>query len=102
VRLCGSYQNRSDERLEAVTQSLELQISLQTDIWARHGPEIAEIRRELGRAVRLSVQEARNERKQRQDLARRQQELADAADKRHSQLEVLLKAFLERGGNGKH
>jgi hypothetical protein len=38
----------------------------------------------LRRAVRLGVREARNQRK------------------RHQELETLLKAFLERGGNGKH
>jgi hypothetical protein len=49
----------------------------------QHNREITEIRRELGRAIRLSIQEARNQRN------------------RHQELEVLMKAFLERGGNGK-
>ena len=38
----------------------------------------------LRRAIRVGVKEARQQRK------------------RHQELEVLLKAFLERGGNGKH
>jgi hypothetical protein len=72
---------RYDERLLALAE--------------QHDREIGEIRRELGRAIRLSVQETRNERKRRQEMA------ADAA-KRHQELEALLKTFLERGGNGKH
>ena len=65
---------------------------------ARHDREMAQIResqlrihetqlktdRRLDRAVQLGVKEARNQRK------------------RHQELEALLKAFLERGGNGKH
>jgi hypothetical protein len=35
-------------------------------------------------------------------LAKRQQDLADFADKWHQDLEALLRAFLERGGNGQH
>jgi hypothetical protein len=109
ISLHADSGKRLDERIGALTQSLELQISLQADISerhdeaiARHDREMAEIRRELGRAVRLSLQEARHERRQRQDLAKRQQEMADAADKRHQELEALLKAFLERSGNGRH
>ena len=58
---------------------------------ARHDREIAAIRagqaktdNVLRRAIRLGVQEARNQRK------------------RHQELEALMKAFLERSGNGKH
>jgi hypothetical protein len=96
------------ERHEALTQSVELLASAQShaaeeyeerflrqeerllDLAERaaanreqHDREITEIRRELGRAIRLSIQEARNQRK------------------RHRELEVVLKAFLERGANGK-
>jgi hypothetical protein len=102
-----------DERLEALTHTVELMAGMQThateeyeerflrlderllEFAEQHDREIAEIRRELGRAVRLSIQETRNERKRRQEMA------ADAA-KRHQELEALLKAFLERGGNGSH
>jgi hypothetical protein len=56
-----------------------------------HDREMAEIRAGqaktdtvLRRAIRLSVQEARSQRK------------------RHQELEALMKAFLERGANGKH
>ena len=58
---------------------------------ARHDREMALIREGqrktdeiLRRAIRVGVKEARQQRK------------------RHQELEVLLKAFLERGGNGKH
>ena len=96
------------ERHEALTQSVELLASAQShaaeeyeerflrqeerllEIAERadthreqHNREITEIRRELGRAIRLSIQEPRNQRK------------------RHHELEVLMKAFLERGGNGR-
>jgi hypothetical protein len=57
----------------------------------RHDREMAEIRagqaktdNVLRRAIRLGVQEARSQRK------------------RHAELEVLMKTFLERGSNGKH
>ena len=68
------------ERHEALTQTVEA-----------HERDMADLRKSqartentLRRAIRLSVMEARNQRK------------------RHQELEVLLRAFLERGGNGKH
>jgi hypothetical protein len=68
----------------------------------QHGLEMAEIRSELRRAVRLSIQDSSNERKKRQ-------ELGHEFDKKITQLaaaqlvtEELLQAFLKRGGNGKH
>jgi hypothetical protein len=116
-----------DERLEALTHRLELMAGMQThaaeeseerflrfderllEMAERHDREMAEIRRELGRAVRLSIQETRNERKRRQEMAAEAaQRHADAiqrhvdAAQRHRELEELLKAFLERGGNGRH
>ena len=96
------------ERHEALTQSVELLASTQSHAAdeseerflrqeerllelaeradaarEQHDRQIAEIRRELGRAIRLSIQEARDQRK------------------RHQELEILMKAFLERGGNGR-
>jgi hypothetical protein len=63
----------------------------QEEAAARHDREMALIREGqrkteeiLRRAIRVGVKEARQQRK------------------RHQELEVLLKAFLERGGNGKH
>ena len=89
---------RWKERHEALTQSVELL-----------AVEHAKTENTLRRAIRLGVREARHERKRRQEvdkrqqeLAKRQQDLSDYADKRHQELEALLKAFLERGGNGKH
>jgi hypothetical protein len=153
----GGGEMTIDERIEALVQSVELMASMQSDAaeayeerWQRneerwlalgeqlgeerhqaairHDREMAEIRRDLGRAVRASIQETRNERKRRHDMAaddarrrqeiatedakrrqemaadwdKRHQEMAANADKRHQELEALLKAFLERGGNGKH
>jgi hypothetical protein len=61
-----------DERLEAVTQGLELLALRQVDAEERHDREVAEIRRlatktqaDLRRAVILGVREARNERSRR-------------------------------------
>src|SRR5580658_7690327 len=64
-----------DERLEALTQNLELFALRQTDGEERHDREMEEIRRE-GRAMRadlrsafvLSLREERNERRRRQEL----------------------------------
>ncbi|HXB73876.1 MAG TPA: hypothetical protein VNY05_36895 [Candidatus Acidoferrales bacterium] len=109
-----------DERLEALTHTVELMAGMQThaaeeseerflrlderllEFAERHDREIAEIRRELGRAIRLSIQETRNERKRRQEMAADAAKRHEEAAKRHQELEDMLKAFLERGGNGKH
>ena len=50
----------------------------------RHERAMEAIDRRLDRAIRLGVREARHQRR------------------RYHELEILLKAFLERGGNGKH
>src|SRR5450432_1853426 len=78
---------RQDERLLEIAERANAASE-------RHDREIGEIRRELGRAVRLSIQEARNERKRRHEMDERHRQ-------RHEELEVLLKSFLKRGGNGK-
>ena len=82
-----------DERLDALTQSLELMAKMQQtdhedyeetrirteEVFAQtedrlqelaeeQARGIAEIRRQLSRAIRLSIQEARQERKRRQEL----------------------------------
>ena len=80
-----------DERLEKLTQNVEMLMVAQ-----------AKTENALRRAIHLGVREARNERKRRQELDQRQQDLSDYADKRHQELEALLKTFLERGGNGRH
>jgi len=64
---------------------------------ADHDREIAEIRQGLGRAVKLSVQNARSERKRREELDQKVTQLAAA----QLVTEELLQAFLRRGGNGK-
>ena len=51
---------------------------------ARHDRAMAAIDRRLDRAIRLAIREARQQRK------------------RHQELQMLLKAFLVRGGNGQH
>lgn len=65
---------------------------------ADHDQMMARIDRRLDRAIRLSVQDARRQRKRNLDFDEKMTQLASA------QLanEQLLKAFLERGGNGKH
>jgi hypothetical protein len=150
-----------DERLEALTQSLELQVSLEADAQRRHEErlahhdhEMAEFRAgqerlqasqerlqasqegfqasqerleasqerleasqerleashekteaALRRAIRLAVLDARRQRRRNAEFEKRNQEF----DEKMTQIasaqlrnEELLKAFLERGGNGKH
>jgi hypothetical protein len=105
-----------EERIEAITQTLELSARMQVDAAERHDRQIAEhdrqiaehdreiarIDRTLRRAIRLGVREARNERKRRQELDQHLKEQAAEADRRHRELEELLRRFLERGGNGQH
>ncbi len=64
-----------DERLEALTQSLELLAHMQADSEARHDREMEDIRREarkmrvdFRRAFAMGVREARNARVRRQEL----------------------------------
>jgi hypothetical protein len=94
-----------DERLEKLTERHEALTETVQMLALEH----AKTENTLRRAIRLGVREARNERKRRQELdqrlaqlAQHQQDLSDYADKRHQELEALLKAFLERGGNGRH
>jgi hypothetical protein len=112
-----------EERIEAITQTLELSTRMQVDAAERHDRQIAEHDRQIAehdreiaridreiqrtnhilrRAIRLGVREARNERKRRQELDQHVKEQAAEADRRHRELEELLRRFLERGGNGQH
>jgi hypothetical protein len=81
-------------------------------MWARHDKDMAEFRERQSRleasqdktertlrwAIRLAVQDARRQRKRNREFDEKMTQIASA------QLvnEQLLKAFLERGGNGKH
>ena len=74
-------------------------------MWARHEQMLAQhhetmarIDRRLDRAIRLGVQDARRQRKRNLELQETMTQIA-AAQRTNEQL---LKAFLERGGNGKH
>ena len=77
-----------------------------------HDREMAEIRKELGRAIRLGVREIRSERKKRQELDEKITKLAAAqlvGEEKHqelqgqlAQLAALLQSFLKNTGNGKH
>jgi archaellum component FlaC len=76
---------RLTERHEALTQTVELITA-----------EALAFRREFHRAVRMGVQEARNQRKRSAVL----DEKVAAAQLANQELFELLKRFLERGGNG--
>jgi hypothetical protein len=95
---------RTEERLLEMAERQDRNEGKLLEFAEQHHREMAQIRRELGRAVRLSVQETRNERKRRQEMAadsiKRHRELEEDSIKRHRELEDLLKAFLERRGNG--
>jgi hypothetical protein len=66
----------------------------------QHGIEMAEIRSELRRVVRLSIQESRNDRKLRQEVGQEFDKKITQLAAAHLVNEELLKAFLKRGGNG--
>ena len=99
-----------DERLEALTQSLELLAHLQADSERRHDREMEEIRKE-GRAMRadmrrafaMGVHEARNARRRRQELEEKTDEkitqLAAAQLVTEEKLQQFIKS-MRRGGNG--
>lgn len=65
------------------------------EMLAQHHEIMARIDRRLDRAIRLGVQDARRYRKRNLEI---QETMAQIA----ATQEQLLKAFLERGGNGKH
>ena len=80
----------------------EIMMTRHHEAIALHDREMAEMRVNqakteniLRRAIRLGVQDARRQRK-------RNQEFDETMTRITSMQEQLLKAFLERGGNGKH
>ena len=90
-----------DERIEALTMNLELLTEHTADGEERHEREMADIRAELRRGVRLSIQEARAERG-------RRQKLEETFERKITQLaaaqlitEEKLQRFLDSHGNGK-
>jgi hypothetical protein len=106
-----------DERLEALTQSVELLALRQADAEERHEREMADIRREAAatradfrRAFAMGVREMRNERRRRQELADTQRErmehlqkLVDRVAAAQLVTEEKLQRFIDsmrRGGNG--
>jgi len=116
-----------DDRLEALTRNLELVTLGHTDHDARlaaaeerqaaaderqaaaeerqaaanerHAREMAEIRGILRRAIRLGVQEARNERRRRSELDEKITQLSAAQLITEEKLQKFIQS-LERGGNG--
>ena len=95
-----------DERLEALTQSLELLAHLQADAEERHDREMEEIRREgramrvdLRRAFSMGVREARNARRRGQELDQKITQLAAAQLITEEKLQRFIDS-MRRGGNG--
>ena len=64
----------------------------------QHDRMIADMNNTLRRAIRLGVQDARRQRKWNHEFEEIMTEIASTQRAN----EQLLKAFLERGGNGKH
>jgi len=95
-----------DERLEALTQSLELLAHMQADAEERHDREMEEIRRE-GRAMRtdmrrafsMGVREARNARRRRQELDEKITQLAAAQLVTEEKLQRFIDS-MKHSGNG--
>ena len=80
------------ERHEAITQTVELL-----------AVEAVAFRRDLRRAVRMGIREARNQRKRSAVLDEKITQIASAQlvnEELFKRNEELLKRFLERGGNG--
>ena len=105
-----------DERLEALTQSLELVAPQQANAEKRHDREMEDIRREgramrtdLRRAFSMGVREARNQRRRSAELDEKITQATAALDEKITQLaaaqlvtEERLRAFIDslhRGGN---
>ncbi|HXB71464.1 MAG TPA: hypothetical protein VNY05_24730 [Candidatus Acidoferrales bacterium] len=65
---------------------------------AEHKQTMTRIDRRLDRAVRLAVPDARSQRKRNAEFDEKMTQIAAA----QLQNEELLRAFLERGENGKH
>jgi hypothetical protein len=89
-------QAASQARFDADMIEIRATLKTMSGSEARHDREITEIRNQLRRAVRLSVQEARAERKRRKEG---DEKLAAS----HAALEASLKAYfdsLKRGQNG--
>ncbi len=80
----------------ALTVQLENLTAQQAKAAEQHGREMAGIRNQLRRAVELSVREARNERKRRQEA---DTHLEATIDRIGQKLEGLIDA-LRHGGNG--
>jgi len=94
-----------DERLEALTHSLELMAGMQVHVTERQDIALSKLQeshenteRTLRRAIRLSVKDGLRQRKRNQEFDEKMTQLASA----QLQNEELLKKFLDRGGNGKH
>ena len=95
-----------DERLEALTQSLELVAHQQADAEKRHDREMEEIRTEaramrtdMRRAFSMGVSEARRQRKRSAELDEKITQLAAAQLVTEERLRAFIDS-LRRGGNG--
>ena len=65
---------------------------------AEHHKTMARIDRRLDRAIQLSVQDARRQRKRNLEFDEKMAQIVST----QKENEQLLQAFLKRGGNGKH
>jgi hypothetical protein len=98
-----------DERLEALTQSLELLAHMPADAEARHNREMEEIRRE-GRAMRadmrrafsMGVREARNARRRRQELDEKFDEKITQLSAAQLITEEKLQRFIDSMGHNRN
>ena len=86
-------QTDAEERFDRYAIQLAEHALREAQYAERHEREMAAIRGELHRAIRASVQEARSERRKRQEMDARW-------DSRMAQLTAALESFMKRGGNG--
>ena len=98
------HQAQAEVQMARMREAQERMRQAQEQSSARHDKEMAEIRQVLRRAIRLGVQEARNERKRRQEMDARLSAAQLLTEEKLQRLEAEIDSFLKglRGGNGSH
>jgi predicted nucleic acid-binding Zn-ribbon protein len=89
------------DQMQALTEKMDGLTDRMLEVEERHDREMADVRAELRRAVRLSVQEHRNERARRQELDKKITQLAAAQVITEEKLQRLIDT-LNQPRNGHH
>lgn len=110
--LCVNAEMRDDREVAEAEERRAREHAEEKERRARHDREMEELRLSqakteatLRRAIRLAVEDARRQRRRNAEFDQRHAEFdqrRQQAEIEMQELRVLLKAFLERSGNGKH